>query len=83
MIIPHVDLYDYVWQPLALYQVSPEFNDPRGQLIWSWFPYSARFEFDWRAFPTWINPTSLDTWLYFSADVISAVEHYETQIRLN
>jgi hypothetical protein len=30
-----------------------------------------------------MNPTSLDTWLYFSDDVISAVEHYETRIRLN
>jgi hypothetical protein len=83
MIIPHVDLYDYVWQPPALDQVPPESNDLRGQFVWSRFPYSDRFEFDWLAFPTWMNPTSLDTWLYFSADVTSAVEHYETRIRLN
>jgi hypothetical protein len=30
-----------------------------------------------------MNPTSLDTWLYVSTDVTSAVEHYETRIRLN
>jgi hypothetical protein len=83
MVIPHVDLYDYVWQPPALDQVPPESNDPRGHFVWSRFPYFARFEFDWRAFPTWMNPTSLDTWLYLSAEVTSAVKHYETRIRLN
>jgi hypothetical protein len=30
-----------------------------------------------------MNPTSLNTWLSFSADVTSAVEHYETRLRLN
>jgi hypothetical protein len=80
MIFP---LYDYVWQPPALDQLPPESIDPRGQFVWSQFPYSARFEFDWRAFPTWMNPSLLDIWLFFSADVTSAVEHYETKIRLN
>jgi hypothetical protein len=52
MVVSHVDLHDHEWQPPALDQLPPESNDPRGQFVWSQFPYSARFEFDWRAFPT-------------------------------
>jgi hypothetical protein len=75
MIIPHVDLYDYVWQPPALDQIPPESNDPRGEFVLSRFPYYNCFEFDWRA----LDPTSnfIDTWLSFFAEVNSAVEHYE------
>jgi hypothetical protein len=83
MVVSHVDLYDYVWQPLALDQLPLKSNDPLGQFVWSKFPYSFCFKFDWRAFPTWMNPNLLDTWLNFSADVTSAIKHYETQLCLN
>jgi hypothetical protein len=73
MVVSHVDLYDYVWQPPALDQLPPESNDPSGKFVWYRFRYSVCFEFDWRAFPTSMNPTSLDISLSFPADVTSAV----------